>query len=149
MICPFFFLNWHGTRVVYFFPALVIGATMTVRICRFINGLKSQIPEKNLVKGTIRSSQELDSTHLEPFNKKSYSVQVGAFISRQYARERVTLLNKMGYSPYLITESDSQKRVWHTVHIGKYATRHDAQISASAVTAKTKYDAVVRLFDGS
>ena len=35
--CPFFFLNTQETLVGYSFPAAVIGATMTVRMCRFIS----------------------------------------------------------------------------------------------------------------
>jgi hypothetical protein len=36
-IWPFFFFNVQEILVGYSFPAVVIGATITVRICRFIS----------------------------------------------------------------------------------------------------------------
>lgn len=113
------------------------------------DNFKRLLPEKNDLKETFDPNQGPKNTQIAaPPNKNYYSVQVGAFLSKENAENRIALIKEKGYAPYLLKESDSKKRVWYIAHIGKYLTRRDAKNAAIAVSAKTKVATAVRLFNG-
>ncbi|MEW6668385.1 MAG: SPOR domain-containing protein [Thermodesulfobacteriota bacterium] len=94
---------------------------------------------------SIRSTRDTPS---RPPGTASFSVQAGAFLSKENADARISALRSHGFEPYLIQESDAESRQWHTVLIGKYPTRGDAQVAAKAVSEKTRVGTSVRVFDG-
>ena len=72
-----------------------------------------------------------------------FSVQSGAFLQRKHAAERVFLLKRLGYDPYIFSASDSKNRHWHTVRIGDYETIESASIAFSAYRKKSAFPAVI------
>jgi len=65
-----------------------------------------------------------------------YSVQAGAFLQKDNATRMISLLQSKGFSPHISEKLDSRKRVWHTVQVGKYATRSEAKAAAKIISDK-------------
>lgn len=65
-----------------------------------------------------------------------FSVQAGAFLRKDNATQMISLLERKGFSPYISEKVDSRKRVWHTVQVGKYATRSEAEAAAKIISDK-------------
>jgi len=65
-----------------------------------------------------------------------FSVQAGAFLRKDNATQMISLLKMKGFSPYISEKVDSGKRVWHTVQVGKYATRSEAKAAAKDISNK-------------
>ncbi|MDI6616168.1 MAG: SPOR domain-containing protein, partial [Syntrophaceae bacterium] len=65
-----------------------------------------------------------------------FSVQAGAFLQKENATRMTSLLKSKGFSPYISEKVDSGKRVWHTVQVGKYATRSEAETAAKDISNK-------------
>jgi cell division septation protein DedD len=65
-----------------------------------------------------------------------FSVQAGAFLQKENATKMISLLESKGFSPYISEKVDSGKRVWHTVQVGKYATRSEAETAAKDISNK-------------
>ena len=63
-----------------------------------------------------------------------FSVQAGAFHMKDYAEERISLLTEKGFSPHMVERLDSGKRLWHIVHVGRYATRGEAEAAAKTIS---------------
>ena len=76
--------------------------------------------------------------------KKTYAVQAGAFLSRQNAEEQKAFLIKRGYKAVLLTFTDSKGRQWHTIRIGNYERRKEAQKAAEEIYTKDKVTTSVR-----
>lgn len=66
----------------------------------------------------------------------AFSVQTGAFLRKDNATQMISLLKRKGFSPYISEKVDSRKRVWHTVQVGKYATRSEAETAAKIISNK-------------
>jgi hypothetical protein len=96
-----------------------------------------------------RVSQGLNDNKasLSAFSELSFSVQVGAFLSRKNAEKLEALLKKRGYNAHLLPLNDFKKRAWFTVRIGSYATFAEAQEKATAFAEKENMMATVRPFD--
>ena len=65
-----------------------------------------------------------------------FSVQAGAFLQKDNAAKMISLLERKGFSPYISEKVDSRKRVWHTVQVGQYATRSEAETAAKDISDK-------------
>jgi len=65
-----------------------------------------------------------------------FSVQAGAFLQKENATQMISLLERNGFSPYISEKVDSRKRVWHTVQVGTYATRSEAETAAKDISDK-------------
>ena len=65
-----------------------------------------------------------------------FSVQAGAFLQKDNATRMISLLEREGVSPYISEKLDSGERVWHTVQVGKYATRSEAETAAKDISDK-------------
>ncbi|MEE8398266.1 MAG: SPOR domain-containing protein, partial [Desulfobacterales bacterium] len=84
------------------------------------------------------------ATHTEVRNvpdtpqEMAYSLQVGAFSSKQFAESRKAILIEMGYKARLVQISDRTGKVWNTVRIGDYAGREDALEAAAAFSEREK-----------
>ena len=66
----------------------------------------------------------------------AFSVQTGAFLQKDNATQMISLLKRKGFSPYISEKVDSRKRVWHTVQVGTYATRSEAEAAAKDISNK-------------
>ncbi len=65
-----------------------------------------------------------------------FSVQAGAFLQKDNATQMISLLKRKGFSPYISEKVDSRKRVWHTVQVGTYTTRSEAETAAKDISNK-------------
>ena len=73
----------------------------------------------------------------------SFSVQVGAFRSRENSEAVIRELESRGYQPYVIQRTTGKRRVLHTVRIGRYADRGEALRAASEFREREKMAAIV------
>ncbi|MBN2397191.1 MAG: SPOR domain-containing protein [Deltaproteobacteria bacterium] len=74
-----------------------------------------------------------------------FSVQAGAFLRKDNATRMISLLKRKGFSPYISEKVDSRKRVWHTVQVGKYTTRSEAEAAAKDISDKAGIATIVHL----
>jgi len=74
-----------------------------------------------------------------------FSVQAGAFRMRDYAEERISLLTEKGFPPRMVERLDSGKRPWHIVHVGRYATRDEAEAAAKTISDTVGIATIVSL----
>lgn len=77
----------------------------------------------------------------------AFSVQVGAFLSKENAEKLATLLREKGYDAYLLPLNDGVDRSWYTVRLGSYGSLEEAQEKAAAFSEKEKITAAVRPVD--
>lgn len=72
-----------------------------------------------------------------------YSLQVGAFQSKQYAEDRKAMLIRKGYAPRLVQISDGTGKVWNVVRIADYIDRNEALKAAAVFSEKERMEIVV------
>ena len=76
---------------------------------------------------------------------KYYSVQVGAFRTREYAERRISFLKEKGYANVIMLPvADSKGRRWHTIRIGRFSSSEEAQKIASDISDKVKLKTAIR-----
>jgi len=76
-----------------------------------------------------------------------FSVQVGAFLSRNNAERLTALLIDKGYSASILPMLDCINRPWYTVRIGSYSSLPEARERAITFTEKEQMMATVRPVD--
>jgi cell division septation protein DedD len=74
----------------------------------------------------------------------SFSVQVGAFVDENDARQLVRQLQKKGYTPIVLAASDDESRLWYAVRIGTYTNKAEAAHAATNIELQEKLKAIVR-----
>ena len=74
-------------------------------------------------------------------------MQVGAFLVKENADERIRILEHMGQKPYLFDNTDKKGTLWHTVRIGQYETLGEAKKDLEQLKYSCPFDAVVVLKD--
>lgn len=79
----------------------------------------------------------------EPVEAGGFSVQVGAFRSRENSEAVIRELESRGYQPYVVERTTSKRRVLHTVRIGRYADRGEALRAAAEFRQREKMAAIV------
>ena len=89
-------------------------------------------PRKRMTPSTRSDSQE------------TFSIQIGAFASKERAERLVAIMKGKGYAVRLRTLTDWKKKVLHTVRIGEYTDRDEAKEKAAAFTEKEKIPTTVR-----
>jgi hypothetical protein len=77
----------------------------------------------------------------------SFSVQVGAFLSRGNAERLAAKLREKGYPTRMLTMLDYANISWYTVRLGSYSTFQEAKKEASDFSDKEKITATVRPVD--
>lgn len=86
-------------------------------------------------------------TSIHTSSQLSFSVQVGAFLSRGNAERLVATLREKGYPSRMLTMLDYANKSWYTVRLGNYATLQEAKKEASDFSDKEKITATVRPVD--
>ncbi len=76
-----------------------------------------------------------------------FSVQVGAFVSRNNAERLTSLLVEKGYPASMLPMLDCINKPWYTVRIGSYSSLPEARESAISFTEKEQMMATVRPVD--
>jgi len=82
-----------------------------------------------------------------PAEKDVFSLQIGAYPDAKAARELQTELRERGYPAAIFTGVDSERKEWHTVRIGGFATLGKASAAAAAFTGKERLQALIRPSD--
>jgi len=77
----------------------------------------------------------------------AFSVQVGAFLSKNNAEKLAFLLRENGYNARLLLLNDYANRSWYTVRLGSYSSLEKAQEQAVAFSEKENMTATVRPVD--
>ena len=83
----------------------------------------------------------------QPLVEGRYALQVGAFLEKRYALERMALLQARGYAPYLFSANDYRQRRWHTVRIGRYGSLAAAAGALRGFKRERLFPAVITYSD--
>jgi cell division septation protein DedD len=76
----------------------------------------------------------------------THSVQTGAFLHAENARQMAAQLTEKGYAAHIFTITDAKGRTWHTVRIGDHPSRPAAQAQADEFSRREQMKTVVRPF---
>ena len=80
----------------------------------------------------------------EPAEEGAYSVQVGAFRSKENSDAVVRDLESRGYDPFVVPLTTRKRNVLHTVRIGQYTTRQEALQAAADLREREKLDTIIQ-----
>jgi general secretion pathway protein A len=78
--------------------------------------------------------------------RMTHSVQVGAFLQLENARQLVAKLTGKGVRAYIFEIRDGQNRTWHTVRVGDFPSRQAAQTHADEFARREQMKVLVRPF---
>jgi hypothetical protein len=95
----------------------------------------------------IAAPRSVSEKFSERTAKMTHSVQVGAFRSRNQAKNLVSTLKQKGYPADILTVTDTRRRPWFTVRIGDYPSRETAVQRAEEFTSREKIPSAVRPFE--
>jgi septal ring-binding cell division protein DamX len=84
----------------------------------------------------------------EPQKAFAFTMQVGAFLVKKNADERIRILEQMGQKPYAFDSTDKKGTQWHTVRIGHYETIAEARKDLENFKNTSPFDVVV-IYKGS
>ena len=90
--------------------------------------------------------QKPASSAAGPKAAMTHSVQVGAYLQAENARQMAARLAAKGYPVRILTIPDAKGRVWHTVRIGDHPSRPAAQSQAEEFSRREQMKTVVRPF---
>ena len=111
----------------------------------------TEVSNANDLKTSTKDADTLQGNSATEPNTSSdimYTVQVGAFRERKYARQRAEWLKAKGYSSRIITFSDPKGGTWHTVRFGDQFTLEQAREQAEIFSLKEKMETIVRPYRG-
>jgi tetratricopeptide (TPR) repeat protein len=83
-------------------------------------------------------------TEVPPKNGGAYCVQVGAFQSKENAEALTDRLKDKGYDAQLVPLLSWKEQWWHTVRVGAYGSRQEAQIKAQDLLEKEGIKPIIR-----
>jgi general secretion pathway protein A len=78
--------------------------------------------------------------------RMTHSVQAGAFLYPENARQLVANLTAKGVRAYIFEIRDAQGRTWHTVRVGDFPSRQAAQSHAEEFARREQMKVLVRPF---
>ncbi len=102
-----------------------------------------------MVNGESIADQGLTASVPDPYasSQLGFSVQVGAFSSRNNAERLTNILSEKGYPASMLPLLDCISRPWFTVRIGTYSSLPEAKERAISFTEKEQMLATVRPVD--
>jgi len=110
---------------------------------RVIEAEQESRQQKNI---QLQSATKLSNKLQLPLNppeaeeeKAKYTVQVGTYRSRQGAEEMMKLLESYEYKPRLKTEPETETTSLHSVLVGKFKTREEAEKYGRAMQNSLTY----------
>lgn len=84
-----------------------------------------------------------EATTAQPASpNQPYTFQVGAFLVQTNAAELAATLMSRGYESWVVSEKDSEGRLWHFVRVGRYQDREEATSAAAAFKQREGVNAV-------
>lgn len=95
------------------------------------------------------SAPQSDSATMPPeaITAAPFTIQVGAFLTKTYADDKIAVLSQKGYEPYIFEVTDAKKRSWYAVRFGHFETRDQAAQSLSEFKTKEKMDGIISRSD--
>ncbi len=102
-----------------------------------------EIKEKRSRDAMIKSGEKKGPS-ARFYSQKAFSIQIGAFASKERADRLVSMMKDKGYAARLRSLTDWKKNVLHTVRIGEYTDRDEAKEKAAAFTEREKMPTTVR-----
>ena len=102
-------------------------------------------------KRMLETASPIQDTHTEEKNgisgdlsqQTGYSIQVGAYLILENAKDKISELNEKGYAARIVNFEDTGGRTWHTVRVGNYATSKLALVDAKILSERDEIEAVV------
>jgi cell division septation protein DedD len=76
-------------------------------------------------------------------DEAAFTLQVGAFRKSENSDRVIRDLASRGYQPYVVAQRGSRSRVLHTVRVGRYTDRGEAQKAAAELRQREGIAAVV------
>lgn len=76
-----------------------------------------------------------------------FTIQVGAFREKAYAKKTLNQLQEKGYDVYIYETADKHMRSWYFVRFGKFDNREEAIISISEFMQIHKRSAIIAKYD--
>jgi general secretion pathway protein A len=92
------------------------------------------------------ATQPPASPPLPAARRMTHSVQIGAFLVPENARQLVARLAAKGVSAAIADLRDAQGRIWHTVRVGDFPSRQAAQAHADEFARREQMKVLVRPF---
>ncbi len=77
--------------------------------------------------------------------KAPFSLQVGAYLTKEYADDQMAELRNRGYDSFIFKTTDKKQRTWYTVRFGHFESREKATLSLSKFKEKEKMTAIIAL----
>ena len=82
-----------------------------------------------------------------PDKPAPFNIQVGAYLTRAYADDKLNALKRLGYDAFIFRSTDTRQRTWYAVRFGWFATRDEARRSLKEFKVKQGQDAIVSRSD--
>lgn len=95
----------------------------------------------------LEDTQEKKDTQEMVLDDGLYFLQVGAFVEREHAHERLEQYKAKGYEPGMVLLHDQEENPWIIVYVGRYDNAAAARKAAKAFRQKEGKDCYVNLID--
>ncbi|MCP4647489.1 MAG: SPOR domain-containing protein [bacterium] len=107
------------------------------------------VENSEVINGESIAGQGVAASAPDPYasSQLGFSVQVGAFLSRNNAERLTNILIEKGYTASMLPLLDCISRPWFTVRSGTYSSRPEAKERAISFTEKEQMLATVRPVD--
>ena len=107
------------------------------------SGIDTSPPPEVTDASTPPSADAPTSKTSEQPTGANFTIQVGAFREKAYARQTVVRLQAKGYKAYILESSDARSRIWYFVRFGRFEHREAAAKALSEFQAKEKGSAMI------
>ncbi len=105
---------------------------------------RTSIPKGKTKTSTIEPPRHKQTGTPSVAPKTEFSIQVGAFQSRENAETLTARLKEKGYAARLVPLVSWSKKILYTVRMGEYATRREAEKKAETFSDKENLPSTVR-----
>jgi cell division protein FtsN len=93
------------------------------------------------------SEEKAGTTAPEVLQRPHFTIQVGAYREKAYAKNTMKQLQEKGYDGYIYETADKHMRSWFFVRFGKFDNREEAIISIAEFKQSQKRSALITKYD--
>jgi type II secretory pathway predicted ATPase ExeA/cell division protein FtsN len=104
-------------------------------------------PDRSSKNQDVEETDQISDVEQGVAPKMTHSVQVGAFLTLEYADNLIAKLAVKGYSPRIVEVLDVKNQKWYTVRIGDHPNLDLAQAQAKAFTQSENMQTAVRPYN--
>ncbi len=76
-----------------------------------------------------------------------FNIQVGAYLTRSYADDKLNSLKQLGYDAFIYRSTDAKRRTWYAVRFGWFASRDEASQALTEFKSKQGMDGIISRSD--